>query len=103
MKTNYLTTFQKQSLFSLRSRSYNLKSNYKSLHEEDMKCRICEGEGSYEDEVHTFEKCSAILPIEERNGEIKFEHIFGNLDDQIQSIKYFARIIKKRHLLLEIK
>ena len=73
------------------------------MFEEDMKCRVCEKENSYEDEKHTFEECSEILPSEERNCDIRFAHIFGTLEEQIKSIQYFSKIIKKRDILLDIK
>ena len=101
LKSQILTTVEKQHLFSLRNRSYNLKSNYKTLYDNDMSCRICLGENSTEDEVHTFEQCYEL--IEHNVSEIKFIQIFGSLEEQIHAIKYFTKIIVKRNLILEIK
>ena len=101
LKSQTLTTLEKQHLFSLRNRSYNLKTNYRSQFENDMKCRICLDENSIENEIHTFEHCSEL--IVDGFGDIKFKHIFGCLDQQINAIKYFSKIITKRNLILEIK
>ena len=91
----------KQQLFELRNRSYNLKSYYKSLYGNDMICRICLDDQSVEDEIHTFEVCKGL--IEHNKSDIKFRHIFGPLEQQINAITYFSRIIVKRNLILEIK
>ena len=39
LKSSLLTTREKQLAFALRSGSYNLKVNYKSRFDKDMKCR----------------------------------------------------------------
>ena len=96
MKTSW-----KQQLFSLRNRSYDLKSNYKSLHVNDMICRICMDDQSREDEIHTFELCTEL--IERDQSDIKFIHVYGSLEQQIKAITYFSRISTKRNLILEIK
>ena len=100
LKCPLLTTIEKQNLFNLRNRSYNLKSNYKSQFVNDMKCRICLLENSYEDEVHTFEKCTELTSVEDNSSNIKFADIFGSLSQQVDAIKYFSKIILKRDLFL---
>ena len=101
LKSKLLTTIEKQNLFNLRNRSYNLKSNYKTQYDNDMKCRICLLENSYEDEVHTFEMCNEL--INSANIHIKHDQIFGNLNRQLTAIKYFSVIILKRDFLLSIQ
>ena len=100
LKCPLLTTIEKQNLFNLRNRSYNVKSNYKSQFENNMTCRICLFENSYEDEVHTFEMCTELTSVE--NSNIKFADIFGSLSQQVDAIKYFSKIILKRDLFLSI-
>ena len=80
-----------------------MKSNFKSLHKDDMKCRLCEEPGSYEDEIHTFHNCPALIEDEEKDQSIKFEDIFANIDQQVIAIKYFMKCINKRKLMLELR
>ena len=60
LKSNVLTTQLKQLLYSLRTRNFDVKTNYRTMHEADMRCRLCLEENSEEDEVHVFEKCSVL-------------------------------------------
>ena len=71
LKTNELSTREKQSLFSLRCRSFDVKSNYKSLFSENMTCRICKDPNSYEDEIHTF-NCDVLTKDESMDTSVKF-------------------------------
>ena len=102
LKTNDLTTNQKQALFSLRNRSFNLKSNYKTQYEYDMRCRTCFKEDSFEDELHLFEQCSSFKEEIHSFKDVKFEHIYGTLSQQINAIKHYMPIINKRNLLIEL-
>ena len=86
LRTNELTTYKKQALFSLRNRSYNLKSNYCSMYEEDMRCRACLEDDSNEDKIHVFEQCSVFKNEMESSNNVKFSHIFGTLKQQINAI-----------------
>ena len=102
LKTNMLTTEQKQNLFLLRCRNMTVKSNFKKQYQNDMTCRICCDPLSYENEIHTF-SCDSLtlgLPL---NTDVKFEHIFGSLQQQIQAAKLYTKLIKKRNLIMEIK
>ena len=63
--------------------------------------RTCVLENSYEDEVHTFEMCNELITSD--NYHIKYDHVFGNLKQQVEAIKYFSKIILKRDFLLSIK
>ena len=78
LKTNLLTTEEKQVLFSLRCREYDVKTNYKNKYEEDMTCRICREEKSEEDELHTFFKCKILTHDIKIDPKSKFDHIFGS-------------------------
>ena len=53
-----------------------------------------------ENEIHTFEQCEILIdPVK---SDIKFDHVFGNLEQQEKAIKYFSRIITKRDIFLDI-
>ena len=97
--TSLLTTSQRQLLFSLRTKSYDVKSNYKKKYEHNMTCRSCNLPGSFEDERH-LTQCPTIN-IDNPN-ELNIEDIYSKLDDQVKFIKYFEKIHIKRQLLEEL-
>ena len=97
-----LSTEQKQQLFSLRCRNFNVKSNYKTQYSDDMTCRICCDPKSYENEIHTFQ-CEKLLSDIEIEDGIKFDDIFGNLESQIRVMNSYIHVIRKRNVFLEIK
>ena len=104
LQTNRLSTIEKQTLFSLRSRSFDVKSNYKTLFKDNMSCRICRDPNSYEDEDHTFFRCSDLKHDSDTNThDIKFEDIYSDLENQIRAIKYFRNIADKRKIILELR
>ena len=59
LKTNCISTAHKQALFSLRNRTYNLKCNFKTMYQNDMRCRSCLDDESIENEIHVFEHLSS--------------------------------------------
>ena len=100
LKSNKLSKREKQHLFSLRSKSYNLKSNMKNQFSDDMSCRICGDEESIEDEKHTFEECEELQ--ENSDGcSVKVEDLNRNTRKQIDAIKVFSKKMTKRDLILE--
>ena len=103
LKSASLKIFQKQCLFLLRSRSYNVKSNMKSQFEDDMRCRLCMEDDSFEDEKHVFEECKELIEDKQISDQISFDNIFGNLEEQTRTIKHFAPIMKKRDLIIEVR
>ena len=103
LTTNLLSTFQKQVLFSLRCRSAKFKSNYSSQYEDDMRCRICLKDDTYENEQHTFHECSVILNQISINQEVNIDHIYGNINEQINAARYYSSILKIRQCILDLK
>ena len=101
IKTNKLTPLQ--TLFELRAFNFQTKSNYKSQYQEDMSCRICLQEDSFEDEEHTFFDCNVLMDDIDIEEDIKFEDVFGTLEAQIKAVKYFTKIIEKRNIILDIR
>ena len=103
LTTNLLSTFQKQVLFSLRCRSAEFKSNYSSQYEDDMRCRICLKDDTYENEQHTFHECSIILNQISIKQEVNIDHIYGNINEQINAARYYSSILKIRQCILDLK
>ena len=99
--SNELVREEQLLLFSLRSKCFQVKSNFKYLHDNDLTCRACHEEGSIEDEIHICKSCP--LFINERGDtSLNFEDVFGSLDDQILFIKRFKVIARKWKLLLDL-
>ena len=59
LTSNELNLTEKQTLFSLRSHNFACKSNFRNQYE-NMICRLCQSEDSYEDEIHSL-KCPSDL------------------------------------------
>ena len=98
--TPQLTTPQRQLLYLLRSNSYDVKSNFKKKYSQDMKCRSCNIEGSYEDIRHLTE---CLILNDDKPKDEDPEDIYSNLEKQIKFIKYFEKIHLKRQLLDELE
>ena len=92
---------EKQALFELRSHNFNCKSNFSSAFSEDMSCRTCGDKDTHEDESHSL-SCISVVKKEEMNTNIKFDDIFGSLNQQVRAIKYFLPIIQRRAILLDL-
>ena len=71
------------------------------MYESAMRCRLCLEEDSEEDEVHVFEKCS-VLHDTSSESDIRIEHIYGTLKQQIAAIKHFMNVIQRRDILLDL-
>ena len=71
------------------------------MYEGDMKCRVSQDEESREDEMHTFHECSVLMQHINIDPHITFDHVFGNIQQQISATKYYANIIKVRKVILE--
>ena len=89
-------------LFSLRSCSFPVKTNFRHLYPRDVICRACRDPQSEESEMHFCQSCEVFKS--ERNNEcLAFENIFGSLDVQIKFIKTFKIIARKWNLILEME
>ena len=95
-----LTKEEQLLLFSLRSFTFQVKTNFRYLHRDNMICRACLDPQSEESEEHISRTCQQFQ--KERNGEdLNCEDVFSTLDDQISFIKKFKIIARKWKLLLE--
>ena len=102
LKTNELSTERKKILFSLRSREYDLKVNYKSMYENNMQCRVCKDKDSIEDEIHTFFQCELLVEKGKLDINHKVEHIFGDLKQQISIMHHITEVTRKRNILINL-
>ena len=97
-----LTKEEQLLLFSLRSFTFQVKSNYRYLYKDNMICRACSDPQSEESEINFSQSCMQFH--NERNGEIlNSEDVFSSLDTQISFIKKFKIVARKWEILLEIE
>ena len=71
-----LTNEQKFLLFSLRTKTYDVKSSFKKKHSGNMICRSCNSVYNYEDSEHLM-KCSALNDNKLSMAEVNPEDIYG--------------------------
>ena len=67
-----------------------------------MRCRMCLKDNTYKDEIHVFEQCSAFQDERDPRGNVKFEHIYRSLQQQINAIRYYMPLIQKRNIMLDL-
>ena len=91
-----------QLLFKLRTRNLDLKNNYRIFYNNDLICRICLDPDSIEDENHlTF--CPLLREeVCEDEVMIRYEDVFGPIIKQIQDVRLFMRLVKRREIYMEI-
>ena len=100
--TNKLTTKEKQTIFELRCRNYDVKTNFSSNFTEDMSCRLCNDPQSIENEEHIFSTdCQSSIQVQ--NSKSKFADVYGSLNQQVQFIKTYMDYIRKRRIILKQK
>ena len=92
---------EKQLLYSLRSKCYPAKMNFKKLNKGNLGCRfLCDSE---ETQNHIFDDCGPIR-ARIRNSfpvHVNLNNIFGSIQDQIEVIKYLSEIDNVRKQMIE--
>ena len=74
------------------------KSNFSALFDQQLHCRLCNLEGSVENEDHLLE-CS-VLNIDAEN--IQFADVFGNADKQFKAVKMFKTVVRKWRIYIDM-
>ena len=96
-----LYTMEKQTLFSLRTSMANVKANFSSMNS-DLNCDLC-GNDVIQSSSHLLD-CSAILDNHSQlyqDDSIQFEHIFGDINLQINAARIYVDIFKIKSRLEE--
>ena len=99
--TTHLSKHEKITLFKLRSRSFDFKSNFPTKYE-DMKCRICDDENTIENEEHTF-SCPVLLDKLDLDEPINIDDIFSTVPKQMNVMKNIMKVMTRRRILLELR
>ena len=102
LSSGQLTTNEKKLLFSLRTRSVDVKRNYRGKYRFNMHCSLCRDESEEETELHLL-KCSKIIDEVKEDIDLtkaKYEDIFSNkIEDQVVITKIFCEVFKAKKLL----
>ena len=87
MATKTMTNEEKELLFNLRSKCHSSQANFRKMHRNNLKCIFnCPDN---EDQMHSFTKCRPILSRIDNAYSVKYENIFGTLQDQKHTIQVF--------------
>ena len=102
---NYLTsdnlsTNQKKLLFSLRTRSIHVKTNYQNKYKFNMFCSVCDDKTEEESEIHLL-RCSSTVAEKGHIGDSKNEDIFSHdVTKQAKIAEIFSKILRIRKSLM---
>merc|ERR1712115_259752 len=94
IKNKNMSNKEKQLLFSLRTKTYNVRNNFKNRFKGNLNCLL--GCNQLEDQEHVFVYCKFIpspITMEE------YSCIYGSVNDQIVSIKKIFAIDSVRQCL----
>ena len=91
LKTSQISTEDKRLLFSMRCRVNDIKSNYKSKYQNNMKCSLFSS-NEEESELHLL-RCDNIIT--------EYSDIFSDLKKQIRAVKLWKRIFRIRKWKME--
>ena len=101
LKSDRLSVEEKKLLFSMKTRSTNVKTNFRNSYT-NLLCRLCQKPDEDECEIHLL-KCDQI--VKEKNIEnidkISYLDIFGTLEKQITAVKVWKKILKVWKIKLE--
>ena len=96
-----LTVAETKLLFSLRSRMFPVINNFRNNNAgENLDCRLCRN--ALEDQKHLMQ-CQVLksaIPELNSNSKIKYEHIFGKLNEKVNAAKLLLKIVREREKLL---
>ena len=99
IKNGSFTLEEIKLLFSLRSKSYPAKINYKKINKGNLKCSFqCDSDETQE---HIFQNCQPILSRISYPAIINLKSIYGTVDDQLSIIKNLTDVDKIRRLMNE--
>ena len=99
LQCEYFSRQEAQLCFKLRSRSLDLKSNFKMKYKNDLACRTCTF-GVEETEAHLL-LCSG-LKLEDDDPSFKYEQLFLDLKSQISVTKFYMKKLRRREVILDL-
>ena len=103
LKSSKITLDEKKLLFAMKTRSVNVKTNFKNGFS-NLLCRLCAKPGEDESELHLM-RCEQILSesdIRDQMKNITYKDIYGPLEKQISAIKTWKKVFKVWNIKLDI-
>ena len=94
LKSEKLSTKQKQLLFKLRSSVTPNKANFRQMYENDLSCILCKDPNTVENLQHLRE-CPYLVgqpKLADQLKSIKCEDIFGQLSEQIKAVQVWEKV-----------
>ena len=97
LNTSIFNKHEIQLLFSLRSKCYPAKMNFKKLHRGDLKCIFkCDVE---ETQLHIFQECEPIKSSLSIHSTPKLEDIYKSTTHQKNAVRIFTQIdLMRKHM-----
>ena len=99
LKENTFFKTDCQLLFKLRSQMLEVKTNFSHQYENDTSCRTCRVPGMIENEEHLL-LCEG-LKDEIKNKDVKFDFVYGTIEQQKQALSEFKEVLRKRYRMLK--
>ena len=96
LKSENISTKEKQLLFQLRTRSTPTRANYKNKYKFDLTCPLCKDKTSEQTDAHLLD-CPAIANMisdKTKLDKVKHDMIFNGLQDQSEIVKMYSEIFK---------
>ena len=100
LKTNLISTEEKQLLYLMRCRMNDLKSNFQNKYKNNLNCSLCKQECK-ESESHLLQCVEIISEPDINLQNLKYSDIYGNLGDQIKAVQIWKKIFKIRTWKIE--
>ena len=99
--THKITNKQKSLLFNLRCQSVRgIRQNFSKMYFGDVQCRLCYL--AIDSQDHTMQ-CSVLKQHVDWNKDIKYEDIYGSLEQQVEVVKVISSLLEVRERLLEVE
>ena len=97
---SHMNNEHKALLFSLRSHTVRkIKDNFHTFYKADLLCPICEI--CIDSQKHIMECVQLLSHIPDIKKHIKYDHIYGNIDQQIEVTAYMYQLLEVREQILE--
>ena len=88
-------------LFKLRTRMYQVKTNFKNQFNFNLSCNLCKSAICDQRHLMSCKVIQSFVP-ELKTTKVKYHHLFGNIDQMVPAIKLFTKITEQREELLQI-
>ena len=98
LSSEKLSTAEKQTLFKLKTRMVEVKSNFKTQHDDQVTCSFCPEEDT---QSHLLSCKEVTVGID--TSSVEYEDIFRDIDKQEAIAKVYYKILNQRNLELKIQ